>query len=107
MNCREFAIERFARGQLPCSLFRSFSPSCRNTRMGFFGVLRINAGYVLPPSLRVGPDAISVKLPTQERTFRNSFGRSHATVHEQIPPLEMPAIARISGSCESLVVFST
>ena len=34
-----------------------------------------------------------VNLPTHDRTLRKSSGRSQATVHEQIPPLEMPAIA--------------
>jgi hypothetical protein len=28
-----------------------------------------------------------VKLPTHDRTLLNSFGRSHATVNEQMPPL--------------------
>ena len=38
-----------------------------------------------------------VKLPVQEITLLNSFGRSHATVNAQMPPLLWPAIARPAG----------
>ena len=37
------AIVRLASGQLPWTLSRSLAPSCRKTRIGFFGVLRISA----------------------------------------------------------------
>ena len=40
-------------------------------------------------------------------TLLNDAGRSHATVNEQMPPLDDPQIARISGSCESGHFFST
>ena len=48
-----------------------------------------------------------VKLPIHESTLLNSFGRSHATVKAQMPPLLAPEIARLAASCRSFTVFST
>ena len=48
-----------------------------------------------------------VKLPTHDSTLRNSSGRSQATVQAQMPPLLIPAMARLSGSWRSFTVFST
>ena len=47
-----------------------------------------------------------VKLPIQETTLLNSFGRSQATVKAQMPPLLAPEIARLAASCRSFTVFS-
>ncbi len=48
-----------------------------------------------------------VKLPIHESTLLNSFGRSHATVNAQMPPLLAPEIARLAASWRSFTVFST
>src|SRR5438477_5106349 len=89
----------FAMGQLPNWLARSPDESCWKTRIGFRSVLRMSDGYALPPR-------IFVKLPMVESTLRNASGCSHATVNEQMPPLDDPQIARISGSCDSGHFFS-
>ena len=43
-----------------------------------------------------------VKLPTWLSTLRKASGRCQATVNAQMPPEEMPQIARHSGSSVSL-----
>ena len=60
-----------------------------------------------PPSRWLVPAAMLVKLPAQESTLRNWSGRSQATVKAQIPPEDMPAMARLSGSERSLTVLPT
>src|SRR4051812_34376163 len=94
------AICWFASGQLPWSLSRSLHPSCRNTRTGFGGVLRISPGYTSPPRMLV-------KLPTDESTFENRSGRSHAAVNAQMPPELAPQIARPAGSARNFTDFAT
>ena len=48
-----------------------------------------------------------MKLPIQDSTLRNWSGRCQATVKAQMPPEEVPAMARASGSLRSFTVFST
>ena len=60
-----------------------------------------------PPSRTVLPLAMFVKLPIQETTLLNSFGRSQATVKAQMPPLLAPRMARLAASVRSFTVFST
>jgi hypothetical protein len=47
------------------------------------------------------------KLPTWLSTLRKASGRCQATVKAQIPPEEMPQIARRSESSVSLYFFPT
>ena len=55
----------------------------------------------------VFPLAMFVKLPIQDSTLLNSFGRSQATVNAQMPPLLAPEMARLAASRRSFTVFST
>ena len=48
-----------------------------------------------------------VKLPTWLSTLRKASGRCQATVNAQMPPEEMPQIARHSGSSVSLYFLPT
>src|SRR5262245_47163230 len=94
------AIDRFAKGQLPCRLSRSLHPSCNNTRIGFRSVLRISPGYTSPPRL-------FVKLPTWDNTLLKRSGRSEAAVNAQMPPELLPQMARPAASVRSFTDFAT
>ena len=79
-----------ASGQLPLALSRSFEPSWRKTRIGLLRRLADHRLVVVSAFANVVPLAMFVKLPTHERTLRNSLGRSQATVKAQMPPLLTP-----------------
>ena len=66
------------------------------------GCLRTRKGALWPPSRRVGPAAMVVKLPTWERALPNWSGRCQAVVKAQIPPLLRPQFVQLAGSLRAV-----
>src|SRR5437868_3994088 len=96
MNLSELAIWIFCMGQEPWLFSRSSLPSLIQTRILRLGSLRTLNGYTLPPSsLSCGRHWMEVKLPTVECTRANLSGMIHAALKAQIPPEELPPIARL------------